>query len=228
MNHLQAGRAVSALRPRGPVLPAALAIIYVVAWVAGLMVSPAGADVTASTAQVITSDLAQRGVTTASYLLTEGVAAVALAGVVITLWQAARRRHAGSSASLTLSAGLVAAGISMLQCVTGLFIVWWSAPSGQIRLAGTLLDLVNRIDGLKMGVLAVMAISALALVRRPRVLPHISAYLGLALAIALVASGVGYLLLIGPLLRAAFVSLPLLLLWVLLVGCVLSFRVGRD
>lgn len=154
MNHLQAGRAVSALRPRGPVLPAALAIIYVVAWVAGLMVSPAGADVTASTAQVITSYLAQRGVATASYLLTEGVAAVALAGVVITLWQAARRRHAGSSASLTLSAGLVAAGISMLQCVTGLFIVWWSAPSGQIRLAGTLLDLVNRIDGLKMGVLA--------------------------------------------------------------------------
>lgn len=214
---------ISAPRTLGQALPATLGILYVLAWVVGLLVGPASAAVGASSAQVVQGYLAQPGAATANYLLTEGLAGMALAGVAIALYQAARHRSASRSARPMLIAALVAAGTSVAQCIIGVLVVVWIAPAGAVTLAGTLIDLVNRVDGVKMLVLAVMALAALALARQPRVLPRAFAYLGAALAVTLIASGVGYLLGSGPLLQAVFVSLPLLLLWVLAVGGFLSW-----
>jgi hypothetical protein len=66
--------------------------------------------------------------------------------------------------------------------------------------------------------LAAMAASGAALVRRTRLLPGWLGHLGVVLAVALVVSGIGYLLLSSTLAPAAFVSGPLLLIWVTAVG----------
>jgi len=66
--------------------------------------------------------------------------------------------------------------------------------------------------------LAAMAAGGAALVRRTHLLPGWLGYLGALLAVALVVSGIGYLLLSSALAPAAFVSGPLLLVWVTATG----------
>jgi hypothetical protein len=66
--------------------------------------------------------------------------------------------------------------------------------------------------------LAAMAAGGAALARRTRLLPAWLGWLGAVLAVALVVSGIGYLLLRSGLAPAAFVSGPLLLVWVTAVG----------
>jgi hypothetical protein len=74
-------------------------------------------------------------------------------------------------------------------------------------------DLINRIDGVKMLALAAMAVAGFGLVRRA-VLPRWLGYAAAFLTVALIASGAGYLLLNTELAQAAYVSGPLLLVWV--------------
>lgn len=198
--------------------PPALGIVYALAWAVGLSVGPASADVTASASQVVRGYLAQSGGALLSYLLTEGLAALALAGVVILLRRAAAARDAGRA---MLVAGLTAAAASLVQCATGVLVVAWIAPAGHVNLAAALIDLISRVDGVKMLILAVMAAATIPLVRA-RVIPTPFLHLAVALAAALLLSGIGYLLLLAPLMAAAFVSLPLLILWILAVGAVLA------
>jgi hypothetical protein len=66
--------------------------------------------------------------------------------------------------------------------------------------------------------LAIMAATGAALVRRAHLLPGWLGYVGTLLAVALVVSGIGYLLLSNALAPAAFVSGTLLLVWVTAVG----------
>ncbi|HEX4215595.1 MAG TPA: hypothetical protein VIA06_19930 [Candidatus Dormibacteraeota bacterium] len=220
---MNASRALPA-SPWARIAPPALGLLYVLAWAVGLSVGPASADVTASPAQVVHRYLAQSGGALASYLLTEGLAALALAGVVILLHRAARSRSVGKP---MLVAGLAAAAVSLAQCCTGVLVVAWIAPAGHITISATLIDLINRVDGAKMLILAVMALTALP-VARARVLPAPFTYLAVLLALSLVLSGIGYLLALAPLMEAAFISLPLLILWILAVGVVLAWRAGRD
>ena len=63
-----------------------------------------------------------------------------------------------------------------------------------------------------------------ALVRRTRLLPAWPGWLGVLLAVALVVSGVGYLLPSSALAPAAYVSGPLLLVWVTATGISLGGR----
>jgi len=70
------------------------------------------------------------------------------------------------------------------------------------------------MDGAKMLALAAMALAGVALARRGGPLPRWLGYVAAALTAAMIASGVGYLLLSNTLAQAAAVSLPLLLIWV--------------
>jgi hypothetical protein len=67
-----------------------------------------------------------------------------------------------------------------------------------------------------------MAAGGAALVRRTRLLPAWLGWLAALLAVALVVSGVGYLLLSSALAPAAFVSGPLLVVWVTATGISLA------
>jgi hypothetical protein len=115
-------------------------------------------------------------------------------------------------------AGVGAAGVSLLQCALGLLLAGSAVPDGDSGRAGSLFAAINRLDGVKMLALAAMAASGAALVRRTRLLPSWLGYLGALLAVALVVSGIGYLLLSSTLAPTAYVAGLLLLAWVTAAG----------
>ena len=99
----------------------------------------------------------------AEAVLTEGVAALAIAVVVLALGRAARGHAARRLASLTEVAGLAAAWLSLVQCILGLFLASRVPPEarrGQFR-AGHVFELFSRVDGVKMLLLAVVAVSVI-------------------------------------------------------------------
>jgi hypothetical protein len=138
--------------------------------------------------------------------------------VVLALGQAARRRHVGPLGPAMVVAGVGAVAVSLLQCALGLLLAGSAVPDGDSGRAGSLFAAINRLDGVKMLALAAMAASGAALVRRTRLLPGWLGYLGALLAVALVVSGISYLLLSSTLAPTAYVSGLLLLAWVTAAG----------
>lgn len=203
--------------------PAVAGIAYTAAWAAGLAVWPSNLDVAMSGAQVVAAYAGHQVVAITQYLLVEGLAAVALAGVVMALGQAARRRGAGRLGRATVAFGTGAVILSLVQCAMGMLLAGSAVPDGDAGRAGVVFDLINRMDGVKMFLLAIMAGAGVGLVRAG-ILPRWLGYAGALLAAALIVSGTGYLLLSSRLATAAFVSLPLLLVWVTGAGIV----VGRT
>src|SRR5262249_23475021 len=148
------------------------------------------------------------------YLLVEGAAAVALAGVVLALGRAARRHGTVALGRVVVIFGLGAAALSLLQCALGLLLAGRLVPSGDADQAGAVFTLISRLDGVKMVMLASLAVAGAAMALREGVLPRWLGYVAIALALALLVSGAGYLLLNSTLSLAAAVSLALLLAWV--------------
>jgi hypothetical protein len=200
---------------------AAASVAYATAWVLGLAVWRLNLDVAASNVKVLATYRAHQGAAMTQYVLVEGVAAIALAVVVIALGRAARARDADRLGLATLVAGLAAAVLSLVECALGLLLAGSVAPDGDTNRAGRLFDLINRIVRLKMLALAVLAVAGVGLVRRS-VVPRWFGYSAALLTIALIASGAGYLLLNATLAQAAYVSGPLLLVWVTGAGIALA------
>ncbi len=196
-------------------------ISYATAWVVGLAVWPSNLDVAASNLKVLATYRAHHGAAMTQYVLVEGLAAIALAVVVNALGQAARRRGARRLGAAAVVAGLTAAAVSLIECVLGLLLADSVAPHGETERAGRLFDLINRLDGVKMFALAALAVAGFGLVRRT-VVPRWLGYTAALLTVALIASGVGYLLLNTTLAQAALLSGPLLLVWVTGAGVALA------
>jgi hypothetical protein len=204
-------------------VPATAGVTYVAAWAIGLALWPTNLAMDASDATVVTAYAGHRSVAVTQYLLVEGLAAIALAVVVIALGRAARDRAAGPLGQVALFTGLGAAIVSLIQCALGVLLAGAAVPDSDAGRAGALFDLINRMDGAKMLALAVMALAAIGLVRRG-LLPRWLGYIAALLTAALTTSGVGYLLLNDPLAQAAAVSLPVLLIWVAGAGLALGRR----
>ena len=124
-----------------------------------------------------------------------------------------------------MASGLGAVLVSLVQCALGVYLAGRLIPERRAHAAITVNDVINRLDGGKMLILAGLAIAGFSLVQRGRTgLPRWLAAAALALAAALAISSIGYLLLLdGPAL-AAWVSLPLLLVWV----CGTGFALNRG
>ena len=214
----------SSLGQRGRSLitaPAVAGIGYSTAWVLGLAVWPSNLDVAASNVKVLATYRAHEGAALTQYVLVEGVAAIALAVVVIALGQAACRRGARGLGLAAVVAGLSAVALSLVECALGLLLARSAAADSDTDRAGRLFDLINRIDGLKMVALAVLAVAGVGLVRGA-LLPRWLGYIAALLAVASIASGAGYLLLDTTLTQAVFVSGPLLLVLVTGSGIAVS------
>lgn len=207
-------------------VPAVIGVAYTAAWVAGLSVSSSSTSVRTSGPKVLAAYAGHQAAATAQFVLTEGAAAVFLAVVVIAIGRAGLRAAGGWPAWLTTGAGLAAAGISLVQCVLGVYLTTSVVSAGHAGTAGALNDAITRLDGIKMLTLAVMAVAGIVLARRTAVLPRWLSYAGIALAITITVSGIGYLLLLDSLALAAWASLPLLLVWVTGSGIALG-RAGR-
>ena len=211
--------------------PALAGIGYAVAWLAGLSIFSSSATVRTTGARVLAADAGHQAAATTQFVLTEGAAAVFLAVVVIAIGRAGLRSADGRvawaadgrpvwaagaarAAWIATTAGLAAVVVSLVQCGLGVYLTSSVVPAGHAAAAGDLTDAISRLDGVKMLALAVLALAGIALARNTPVLPGWLSYAGIALAVAIVVSGVGYLLLLDSLALAAWVSLPLLLVWV--------------
>jgi hypothetical protein len=196
----------------------AAAAAYPAAWIAGLGVPMPTVDVDAPAADVLAAHAGHEGAFAVREVLVHGVAAVGLAVVVLALAAAVRRSGAERLSRVLLGAGAAAVLLSLTQMTLGCVLAGSAAPAGDAARTDALLDAINVLDGVKMLALAaVVAVGALA-ARRTGALPRRLAPVGAALVAALVVSAAGYLFAIPALALAAFVSLPLLLVWVTWAG----------
>lgn len=204
--------------------PAAAGVAFIATWATGLAAWPSNLSVAASGPKVVSAYAGHLGAALTQYLLVEGVAAIALAVVVATLGRAAIRRGAARSGRVVVLAGIGAVIVSLVECALGVVLCVGAVPDGDTGRAGDLFDLLNRLDGVKMLALAIMALASVNLARRGALLPHWLRWVSAGLAVAMTASGVGYLLLNRTLTQAAAASLVLLLTWVAATGMIVGRR----
>ena len=191
---------------------------YTVAWVVSQAVGAPNPSVAASGGQVVSAYAGRDWPTIANLVLSEGIAAVALAAVVLLMAQAARWAGARRAGLAVAVFGMAAAVVSWGELVMAAWLQLGPVASGHPATAGTLYSALMRIDGAKMFLLAAMAIALVVLSVTSAVLPRWLAPLGLLLAVSLVTSGLGYLLLAQGLSDAVFVSGVLLLVFVTATG----------
>lgn len=194
----------------------AVAVGYSAAWIVGLLLASSSTDVTSTGSTIVRQDAPQAAALTVQFLLTEGVAALALLVVVIGFWRATAR---GGARDVGFIAGLAAVAISLSQTVLGVCLIGIAVRRADGALASSLTVTLNELDGVKMLLLAVTAFAvSVAQVRRQVWLPLWLLPIGVATGVALVASAIGYLTGINALTVAAWVSLPLLLIFVTALG----------
>ena len=199
-------------------LPALAGIGYTLVWAASLAVGAPNPSVAASGRQVLAAFAGHDWSAMAMFVLAEGIAAVALAAVVLLTARAARRQGARRAGLTAAGFGLAAAVVSWAELAMGAWLVFGAVSSGRAGTAGTLFHALMRLDGAKMFLLAATAVALAALSVTSAVLPRWLAPLGLLLAVSLVASGLGYVLLVPGLAAAVYVSGVLLLAFVTATG----------
>jgi hypothetical protein len=202
-------------RSRWHLLPAWAGIAYVVVWAAGLAAWPQNLPLNAPPARVAASYTAHPAAAATQYVLVEGLAGL-LFGVVLAFALITPGDRLAVRNRLVAAIALAAVVLSLLQAILGMFLVA-AATQHDIARAGNLSDLVNRLDGVKMLALAAVAAYLAARGAAARTPSWLRATAALA-AVALVVSGLGYLLLSSTLAGAAYVSGPLLLLWIAATG----------
>jgi hypothetical protein len=195
-------------------VPAVTGIAFTLTWIAGLSVPAPSPRLTASGATIVAAIAGHGTALVTQFALTEGLPAAGLAIVSIALAWAARRSGAVVAARFAAMAGLSAAAISLVQFVLGAALAGATAPGTAHLLYG----LVDRLDGVKMLALAVLGLAGVA----AGLLPRWLRYAGIALAVAIAGSAVGYLLLLPGPATLAYVSLPLLLIFITGTGVVLG------
>jgi hypothetical protein len=203
-------------RHRMRVVPAAAGVGFTVSWIAGIAIPAPSPRMTAPGTTIVAALAGHGGEVVANFVLTEGFPALGLVVVSAFLARAMRVRGALGLASTARVAGLVAAAISVTQCVLGVVLAGTTAPGT----ARELYELVNRLDGGKMFVLAVLAaVAAVA-----SLLPGWLRYLSAALAISITASGIAYLFLLDS---VAWLAYPAGLLLVAVIPAV-GYVLGRS
>jgi hypothetical protein len=179
-----AGAASTGGRHRLLTVTGAIGISYTLSWLAGLAVPAPSPRFSASGAQIVSAIAGHAPALAIQFALTEGLPAAGIAVVAIAL-----ARVTGSQ--LAMVAGVAAAVLSVLQSCLG---TWLAATTSPVT-AHVLWQMVNRTDGVKMLALAVLGAAGAAAL----VLPRWLRCTGAALAVAIAASGVAYLLLLQSL-----------------------------
>ncbi|MFF3396120.1 hypothetical protein ACFYW1_35050 [Streptomyces sp. NPDC002669] len=199
--------------------------VHAAAWVLGLAVAWGAAPEVGDTDAGITAMYAERPVQTmAQALLVHGVAAVGLLVVGSGLGDRARRTG-DTTARAAGWAGWGAGALAGVQLVLELIAISGADPASPGR-TGALFEAVQRTDGVKMFALAVLAAATCVASRHGHsaLLRRGEAVIGWALAVTIAVSGIGYLFLSTALTPVAFISLPLLLIWIAVLGAALSRR----
>ena len=142
-----------------------------------------------------------------------------LAVVSVALARAIRGSGATRAGLIALVAGAIAATISLVQCLLGVALARASAPGS----AHLLWELVGRLDGIKMCMLAILALAAAVTTVLPRWMRYVSG----ALAISIAGSGLAYLFLLNSVASLAYVAGVLLLVFIPGAAVTLRWAGGR-
>jgi hypothetical protein len=203
-------------------LPVVAGIGYSVAWIISLLVGAPNPSVAARGSQVVAAFAGHGGPAVAMFVLAEGVAAAALAVVVIAAARAARRPGARLAGLTGATFGIAAAVVSWAELALGTWLVYGPVAGRRTASAETAYQALMRLDGAKMFLLAAMAVALSVVALTAPVLPRWLAPLGFALAASLAVSGLGYVLLAPGLAAAVYVSGVLLLAFVTSTGVTLG------
>ena len=213
-------------------VPVLAGVGYAVAWIVSQSVGAPNPSIAASGTQLVSSFAGHSGQNMAMFVLAEGVAAVFLAVVVIAVTRPTLRQGsvrlpgARTAAQLGVGFGLAAAVMSWVELGVGTWLIFTLVPEGRAGTAGAAWHALNRVDGAKMFVLAVMAAALSVLAMKTPPLPRWLAPLGFLLAVALVVSGLGYVLLAPGLATSVWVSGALLVAFVASFGVTFGLREG--
>jgi hypothetical protein len=195
-------------------VPAVAGIVYTLSWIAGLSIPAPSPKLTASGAGIAGALAGHGTAVAAQFALTEGLPSAGLAIVSIALARAVRSSGAVTAARFAAISGVAAAAISLLQFGLGIALARSAAPGSTHLLYAA----VNRLDGVKMLALAILATAGAA----SGLLPRWLRYAGIMLAMAITASGIAYLLLLQSLAALAYVAGVLLLVFITATGAVLG------
>jgi hypothetical protein len=201
--------------------PAVAGIVFTVAWLVSLVVGAPNPSVAASGGQVVAAFAGRDWPVIVNLVLSEGIAAVALAVVALMAARATRRAGARRAGLAVAVFGAAAAAVSWAQLVLAAWLQFGPVASGHAAAAGTLYSAIQRIDGAKMFVLAAMAVALAVLSLASAALPRWLAPLALLLAACLVISGFACVLLANALSGAVYVAGVLLLAVVTATGVTL-------
>ena len=193
-------------------LPALAGIGYGVAWLAGLAAWPSNLSIEASKREIVSLYAQHMGQAAAQYLVVEGLAGVLLGIVLFYSIRRVSRCDPTWTSRVAVAAGVVVA-ISLLQSLLGLFLVS-SASKGHLSRSGDIYQLINRLDGVKQLLLGACVVMLGVLLRTTSNYPKTLMRTTVIVGIAVVPSGLAYLLLWNALAGTTFVSLPLLIFWV--------------
>lgn len=209
-------------RRTGITLSAMAGICYAAAWIISLSVGAPNPSVDATGRRVVAAFAGQSGPALIMFVLAEGVAAVALVAVVISVARAALRAGQARAGQVAAAFGIAVAVVSWAELALGTWLITGLVPGRRTATAGAVYHAIMRIDGAKMFLLAAMALAIFQLGRTRRIVPQWLAPSGVLLAVALVTSGLGYLLLVPGLAAVVIVSGIVLVIFVSAVGIFLD------
>ena len=209
-------------------LSAMAGIGYAATWIISLSVGAPNPSVAATGRQVVASFAGHGGPALVMFVLAEGVAAIALVAVVISVARVALRSGEARAGQAAAAFGIAVALVSWVELALGAWLISGLVPHRGTATAGTVYHAIMRIDGAKMFLLAAMALAITQLARTGRILPKWLAPLGILLAVALVASGLGYLLLAPGLAASVMVSGIVLVIFVSAVGIFLHHNLDSS
>lgn len=202
-------------RTNGTRWTAASGLIFVAAWVIGLLIKPNSPGPAASYAQLMTYYLAHQQAQMVQSYLIDGIA-----GLALLVFAAALRGVFGNAdgenvtvARVVLGSGVAAASVSLVQAALGEMLATRDvlADAAATRIV---FGMLNTADTFKMLAIALLCATAAVLILRTRALPRWLGWLGAVLAVVLVVGGLSFPLSSTSLYVVLQVALPLLLGWV--------------
>lgn len=217
VNIMKLGRNIMPIANPLHVVAMTAGIAYVLSWIIGLSLNAPSLSLNATGDQIIKAFAGHQTVVALQFGLTEILAGIMLAIAVIAVAALARKSGAKQSSQLLLVTGLTTSILSIVMGKLGLWLVYSVVPSGDVISVQQVLNIINRIDGPKMWLLAVMALSGIGLAAHG-VISRWLKYVGIVLAITLLFSGIAYGLLLNNFAWTAYISGILLLFWVGTLG----------
>ncbi len=186
---------------------AAAGAVYVLAWIAGLLMAPAAPDPTASDGVVNSFFAENQAATLLQALTVHGVAGIALAVLVLSLARCLAGDRDDGTRIVFLVTGLGAAAVSLAQLAIEIALNRHVAGSGSAGTTASLFHAVNVADTVKLALLGIAIAAATRLAARAAALPRWLRTLGYVLIIGGLASIVDSDALTGLLTASLFLLL---------------------